>query len=582
LCHNRFFLRLPSEVAMKCRPRLAFVQSPIPMAHRLAAVALFSSGLCLLSSRAANAQDLAAGDPRTQFEIRTWVMGLSNLTDVAFLPDGRSVIVRKNGEVIVRNADGTSRRSAAQLMLSSSHNEQGLLGVIAHPDFAQNKTIFLYASVGDTANRHKVLKATVADSGAVTVDLQNPVIDRGLEGPANHNGGGLIIYKNQLYVSVGDTGANATPPRNKYASCLNKPNGKILRVELDGQIPADNPLNDLAMVTGCDNPTGDFRMRPPDKRIYAWGMRNPFRFWVDPTTGLLWVGDVGEATREEVSVGTKGTHFGYPFFEGTVRYQQSWNVGCNGMTPSTNCTPPVFDYQNVRMGTNCVIGGLIPDGCGWPAEFKSRYFFGDHGTGDVWTLDVTPDRRGVVANSRKAFGRVPGLAAFRMGHDASLYLVSHGGDLIAKVTPRNRPSDCTNPSPAPDAGAPADASGPDASGPQAADAGTPDLGTGGATGSGGSGGGGMTGSGTGGTGGTTSGAGGARGGAGGSMGGGSGGAEGDDPGMMPDAKQADGGCGCATSGSPGPGTALFLLVVVGLVARLRRRAGLKAVSPSPR
>ena len=59
------------------------------------------------------------------------------------------------------------------------------------------------------------------------------------------------MHKGQLYIGVGDTGANATPPVNKYGACLNKPNAKILRVNLDGTIPTDNPLVDLAMVTGC-------------------------------------------------------------------------------------------------------------------------------------------------------------------------------------------------------------------------------------------------------------------------------------------------------------------------------------------
>jgi glucose/arabinose dehydrogenase len=142
------------------------------------------------------------------------------------------------------------------------------------------------------------------------------VIADGLQGPANHDGGGLIVYKNQLYVSVGDTGANDSPPVNKYGACLNNPNGKILRVNLDGSIPGDNPLGALGEVTACTpatRTTGDFTRMEPDKRIYAWGTRNAWRFWVDPMTDLLWVGNVGEVTRESIYVGGKGSNFGWPF-----------------------------------------------------------------------------------------------------------------------------------------------------------------------------------------------------------------------------------------------------------------------------
>ena len=79
----------------------------------------------------------------------------------------------------------------------------------------------------------------------------------------------------RLYVSVGDTGSNANPPVNKYGACLNKANGKILRVNLDGTVPTDNPLASVAMATGCTTETkttGDFNMAPPDRRIFAWGL----------------------------------------------------------------------------------------------------------------------------------------------------------------------------------------------------------------------------------------------------------------------------------------------------------------------
>src|SRR5262249_54730793 len=156
----------------------------------------------------------------------------------------------------------------------------------------------------EAKDKNRVYKAVLNADDMLTVDLARPIVGAsrglgpGLWGPANHDGGGLIIYQNQLYVGVGDTGHNTSPPTNKYASCLNVGNGKILRVNLDGSIPDDNPLANVTTdVTACDvggtNVVGGvWETAPPDRRIYAWGLRNPWRFWIDPHTGLMWIGDV--------------------------------------------------------------------------------------------------------------------------------------------------------------------------------------------------------------------------------------------------------------------------------------------------
>ncbi len=460
----------------------------------------------------------------------TFMRALSSPTDIVLLPDGRAVVTQREGDIAVRERNGTVRPAAARIEVTPVNNEQGLLGVVSDPDFLRNHALFFYASIdGDWHNKHKVLRGVLADDGTLTMDAK-AVVDMGLEGPANHDGGGLFIAENHIYVSVGDTGYNATPPANKYGSCLNRPNGKILRVNLDGSIPTDNPLVSFDKVTGCDSPYGDFALFPPDKRIFAWGFRNPYRFWVDARTGLLWVGDVGESTREEVSVGGKGAHFGYPFIEGTHVWAAEGAAACRGMTPPTECTPPALDWQNLGgAGESCAIGGLIPDDCGWPADYRNRYFFGDWGNGRIWTLDVKPDRTGVLAGSRKDFGVVGGLAGFRMGPDGGLYVVSYDSNSIVRIFPKNRAA-CTN-------AAAADAAPGDAS---VGDASLAGLGLGG--GGGGRGGGGTDGDG---------------------MNGGVGGAN-------KPAASLGSGCGCRLGGEPQP-TAIGFLVAVCVVRRKTRQ-----------
>src|SRR5262249_12556910 len=159
-------------------------------------------------------------------------------------------------------------------------SEKGLLGVVADPNVVSNHAFYFYVSNGPTADKHRVYRAVLDASNTLTVDA-TPVIAAsrgtgpGLEGPANHDGGSLFIYQGQLYLGVGDTGSNATPPVNKFGSCLNKGNGKLLRVNLDGTVPSNNPLVPVGTVTACDTTTGPWSTAGPDKRIFAWGLRNP-------------------------------------------------------------------------------------------------------------------------------------------------------------------------------------------------------------------------------------------------------------------------------------------------------------------
>ena len=207
----------------------------------------------------------------------TFVTGATSATDIAFSADGRALVTRKTGQIVVRHADGTTALIAYPFggTLDTS-SEKGLLGVVADPDVAENRAFYFYVSNGPTADKHRVYRAVLAESSdSLTVDPV-PVIAAslgfgpGLEGPANHDGGGMFIHGGQLYVAVGDTGANATPPTNKYGSCLNKGNGKILRVNLDGTVPGDNPLVGLASVSACNTVTGpwiDGGPRPAHLRL---------------------------------------------------------------------------------------------------------------------------------------------------------------------------------------------------------------------------------------------------------------------------------------------------------------------------
>jgi glucose/arabinose dehydrogenase len=420
---------------------------------------LLSAAAALVLALGAPALALAQlepGAPASNFTLAPWLDGVNNVTDIAFLKDGRAVVTRKQGEVILVGLDGRVLFRPAAQMTVDSGSEKGLLGVVS--DDADN--LYFYASTGgDNADKHKVYKGRVEANGTVTIDMARPIVTGGLEGPANHDGGGMVIHENQLYIGVGDTGSNRTPPQNKYGSCLNKPNGKILRVNLDGSIPGDNPLANVAMATSCTSTlAGSYEMAPPDRRIYAWGFRNPWRLWIDPMTDLMWIGDVGETNEEEVTVGGKGTHHGYPFVEGARTWGSVGGLaGCAAMTPSVPCTPPQDRYPHDQFrgsGVASVTGGLIPPaGCGWGA-YEQKYFFGDYNRDTIWTLDVKPDRSGAVEGSRKLFASIAasneqGPVSFRMGPDGAMYIAQNNPGAVLRLAPKTIPAGCATAAPSP-------------------------------------------------------------------------------------------------------------------------------------
>ena len=523
-----------------------------PMSPRTALIA--TALLTVSASAHAQTATLDPGE-QTNLKIEGWVNNIANVMDVGFLPDGRAVILERAGDIHIRTKDGMVVRSVAHVPIKPlTATEHGLLGVVAHPDFAQNHTLFLHASIGDTvADKDQVVRAILGDDNKLTIDYANPIIK--IESPEKHNGSMMIIHKGFLWMAIGDTGADATPPVIRYSSCLNKPNGKLLRMNLDGTAPADNPLSGLAMVTGCTTDartSGAYTMQPPDKRIWAWGFRQPYRFWIDPVTDLAWVGDVGEKAYEEVDIVSRGQHHGYPFEEGSTKYNQGFMPpgGCKGMVPSTECAAPAYQYANGNSGDGCVIAGFILDACGWPEAYRSRYLYGDFNAGHLYTVQVTPDRKGVVAGSRKPFGTFRTLNGLKLGPDGGVYLTAYDATGIWRVSPKTpagtcnqAPADAGTPPPAADAGAEADASG---------SGGAP--GTGGRAGTGGQ-------PGTGGSPAT----GGKSGSTGGSMGGSDEGGTGGD--STPTSKPKSG--GCAAGGAPQAG-AWLLLGLVALVRRLRR------------
>ncbi len=371
----------------------------------------------------------------------SYMKGLTQPTDIAFSADGRALVTTKGGAIVVRHADGSTASIAYPFggTLDTAQDD-GLLGVVADPAVAQNRAFYFYATNGPSTDRMRVYRAVLGASADTLAVDATPIIAAsrglgpGLEGAGDDVGGSLAIANGKLFVGVGDSGVQASPPVNKYGACLNKGNGKILRVNLDGTVPSDNPLVGLTSVTSCDSPTGAWTSEVPDPRIWAWGFRNPWRFTIDAKTNLMWIGDVGQNTSEEVSIGGGNQDYGYPFVEGSQTWGSLSGMSCSTMSPSRTCSPPAYTYDH--SAGQAIMGGVLVEGCGWQNVFGGlNYLFADFGFGFIRVLPVRSDRTGLSSTTAVDFGSADLPIGSRMGPDGALYVILIGSGTVARYSP---------------------------------------------------------------------------------------------------------------------------------------------------
>ena len=342
--------------------------------------------------------------------------GLNNPVDLQAPPGDRArvFIVEQSGRIrVVRNG---SLLSAPFLDISariSFGGEQGLLGLVFHPRFAENGRFFVnYTDVrGDThiAEFHASPGADVADAGSerLLLFVEQPF--------SNHNAGGLSFGNDGfLYFGLGDGGSGGDPFGN--GQDLARLLGKMLRIDVDRgnpyAIPPDNP----------------FLSRPGARgEIWAYGLRNPWRFSFDRANGDLYIGDVGQNRREEVDVGLAsrrgGENYGWNIMEGFLCFSPSSGCDTNGLTL------PVLDYDS-----GCsVIAGPVYRGCRMPGH-HGTFFFGDFCEGFVRSFRFV---NGTVTDQRDwtgQIGRARSLSAFGVDADGEMYIVDLDGEVF-KVVP---------------------------------------------------------------------------------------------------------------------------------------------------
>ena len=346
--------------------------------------------------------------------------GLNQPVALTHAGDTRLFITQQIGTIVIY--DGTAVRATPFLDIRSlvlSGGERGLLSVAFHPHYNQNGFFFIYYTNknGDNSIARYKVSATdpnLADaaSGTILLTIPHPNF-------ANHNGGQLQFGPDgYLYIGTGDGGSGGDP--NNHGQDRTQLLGKILRIDIDHGLPYTIPPS---------NPF--FAMSVARNEIWAYGLRNPWRFSFDRETGDLWIGDVGQDKYEEVdlqparSIG--GENYGWRKME-----------GFHCFNPSTNCTDPSFTMPVIEYphdsGACSISGGYRYRGTQIPA-MRGAYLYGDYCTGTISIATQT----GAVWTPKTLFTTSINISSFGEDLAGELYVLDVARGIVYKIVPRNQP-----------------------------------------------------------------------------------------------------------------------------------------------
>jgi glucose/arabinose dehydrogenase len=293
------------------------------------------------------------------------VSGLTNPTDMEFAPDGRLFVTEDAGRVRIAKPDGTLATFLNISTKVDSKGERGLLALTFDPGFSTNHYVYIHytkKATSTTPPHNRVVRVTASGDRAVS-GSETLIFRLGNQSAANQfpqfMGGALDFGKDgKLYVATGD---NDTPDK---AQKLTNLFGKMLRINKDGTIPTDNPFYSTA--------SGN------NRAIWARGLRNPFKFAIQPGTGTIFINDVGHNDFEEINQGAAGANYGWPVHEGAAN-----------RSPYVD---PIFAYAHDGdpATSSCAItGGTFynPSTMQFPSAYAGDYFFADFCSGWIRTRD---------------------------------------------------------------------------------------------------------------------------------------------------------------------------------------------------
>jgi hypothetical protein len=299
----------------------------------------------------------------------------------------------------------------------STGPEQGLLGLAFDPDYDTNGRF--YVSYTDGSGDTRIARYLVSADPDVAVGTADRILLAVDQPDENHNGGMIAFGPDRmLYVGLGDGGGSG----DTYGNGQDRGDllGSLLRLDVSGS-------GDYV------SPPGNPFTSPDASELWDYGLRNPWRFSFDRTTGDLWIADVGQDSREEINVATaasgggKGLNYGWPITEGTACFSPP--VGCN----RAGLHEPVLDYTHSGASCFSVTGGYVYRGAAIPA-LRGTYFYADFCAGWVRSFRL---QAGVATEQTDWVALRPGGNVTSFGEDArgELYVLSSAGTVHRIVEP---------------------------------------------------------------------------------------------------------------------------------------------------
>lgn len=347
---------------------------------------------------------------------------------------GAWYVVERAGRVRVFDADpavdGFDTFVDIAARVNDGPDEAGLLGMAFHPNFGalgqpHDDEVFLSYTAGNLVSRISRFTLDAADPSVLDPDSEEILLT--VDQPfGNHNGGNLVFGPDGfLYIGFGDGGSAGDPFGN--AQDPRRLLGSMLRIDVDGAapyaIPGDNPFAGNGL---CDDGAG----LAPCPELFAWGLRNPWRWSFDRETGALWVADVGQSSFEEIDLVERGGNYGWNVREGAHCYE-----------PPSGCDPsglvdPVAEYGR-GLGRS-VTGGYVYRGSAIPA-LTGRYVFADFASGRIFGLFPSS---GGGFDRQELLDTALGIPSFGEAVDGELYLLDlYGGGIRQIVEGGSPPSD---------------------------------------------------------------------------------------------------------------------------------------------
>jgi glucose/arabinose dehydrogenase len=377
-------------------------------------------------------------------QLRTMLVAQGLTNPVAFVADpidpSTFYVVEQRGTIrTLRNGTLSTTLFLDLRNQLVSGGEQGLLGFAFAPDADVSGRFFVNFTnpQGDTVVARFRRNASGVVDLSSRLDLMWPDGRRFIDQPfANHNGGHLAFGPDgYLYIGMGDGGGGGDPMN--HAQNPNSLLGKLLRLDINVpdsdtrgyRVPADNPFVDRQPIAALTE-------------IWAFGVRNPWRFTFDDPahggTGALVMADVGQDAREEVDwepAGAGGRNYGWPQREGRIAYDARRTVAYQPLTG------PIHDYP--RGDGQSITGGFVYRGAALHPMFNGRYFFADYVFGRVFTIGVALDdhQEATAVDLLEITDMLGGspelglISAFAVDQNAELYLVSYSRGRILKIVP---------------------------------------------------------------------------------------------------------------------------------------------------